>query len=431
MAAQTSLATALHDPPIRFSAILASVALTAALHPGTQAGPEVTKPATSHALEQPHSFIDAIEGFARDTILYPNAPFELVPGKNPNGWSFTIEPYLWAMGVSGDVGVKELPPIHARLSPKKILQSLDWGLMGKGEVRNGRWGILGDGLFAQLSASGNLDNRLYNNVNITMQQGFASLAMAYRIIDDRRGFLDLYAGARYNYLGIKINTSVNNSRVDELSDTAATRIVAAATSRAKGYLASNPALLEDALASQVKSYLTESELVKLSKFPKDLDKIENPRQLRKLFAKVAPEVQGLARAVAAEQIALASNTSTDSTRRRVTNAQGKLSAALAEKVENALPTHLSGDVWWVDPIVGLRGQINFTRWLFLAAQGDVGGFGAGSQLAWNAQASLGVNFTRNFFGELGYRCMYTDYAGGGLTYQVYDAGVFSGIGVKF
>ena len=86
----------------------------------------------------------------------------------------------------------------------------------------------------------------------------------------------------------------------------------------------------------------------------------------------------------------------------------------------------------MDPIVGLRGQINFTRWLFLAAQGDVGGFGAGSQFAWNAQTTLGVNFARNIFSELEYRCLYTDYVGGGLTtYQVYDAGIFAGIGVKF
>ena len=85
----------------------------------------------------------------------------------------------------------------------------------------------------------------------------------------------------------------------------------------------------------------------------------------------------------------------------------------------------------MDPIVGLRGQINFTRWLFLAAQGDVGGFGAGSQIAWNAQASLGVNFTRNLFGELGYRYFYMDYTNGGALYNAAEAGIFGGIGVKF
>jgi hypothetical protein len=116
---------------------------------------------------------------------------------------------------------------------------------------------------------------------------------------------------------------------------------------------------------------------------------------------------------------------------RVAQAEKKLSKAIAQRIEDALPTSGSGDVWWFDPILGLRGQINFTRWLFLAAQGDVGGFGAGSQIVWNVQATLGVNFTRNIFAELGYRYMYVDYDKNDLLYQMNSFGLFSGIGVKF
>ena len=82
---------------------------------------------------------------------------------------------------------------------------------------------------------------------------------------------------------------------------------------------------------------------------------------------------------------------------RVAQAEKKLSKALSQELENRLPTSKSGDQWWVDPIIGLRTQINFTRWLFLALQGDVGGFGAGSEIAWFASGSIGVNFTRNLF----------------------------------
>jgi hypothetical protein len=61
----------------------------------------------------------------------------------------------------------------------------------------------------------------------------------------------------------------------------------------------------------------------------------------------------------------------------------------------------------------LRSQIYFTRWLFLALQGDVGGFGAGSQIAWFAGGSIGINITRNVFLETGYRFFYMDYVQGG------------------
>ena len=89
------------------------------------------------------------------------------------------------------------------------------------------------------------------------------------------------------------------------------------------------------------------------------------------------------------------------------------------------------DQWWVDPIIGLRTQINFTRWLFLALQGDVGGFGAGSEIAWFASGSIGINFTRHIFMETGYRYFYMDYVKNGLIYDAAQSGFFTGVGVKF
>ena len=116
---------------------------------------------------------------------------------------------------------------------------------------------------------------------------------------------------------------------------------------------------------------------------------------------------------------------------RVAQAEKKFSKALAKELEDRLPTSKSGDQWWVDPIVGLRGQINFTRWLFLALQGDVGGFGAGSQIAWFASGSIGFNLTRNIFLETGYRYFYMDYVKNGLVYDAAQSGLFTGVGVKF
>ena len=116
---------------------------------------------------------------------------------------------------------------------------------------------------------------------------------------------------------------------------------------------------------------------------------------------------------------------------RVAQAEKRLSKALSQELENRLPTSKSGDQWWVDPIIGLRTQINFTRWLFLALQGDVGGFGAGSQIAWFASGSIGINFTRHIFMETGYRYFYMDYVKNGLIYDAAQSGFFTGVGVKF
>ena len=58
---------------------------------------------------------------------------------------------------------------------------------------------------------------------------------------------------------------------------------------------------------------------------------------------------------------------------------------------------------WCDPIVGLRGRFNLNKVFYLAAESDVGGFGIGSQIAWEAYAGLGCQITRNIFSEIGYR----------------------------
>ena len=99
------------------------------------------------------------------------------------------------------------------------------------EVRKGRWGILGDGFFAQLSGSGEPSGPLYDSANVTVQQGLASLALAYRVIDDRRGFVDVYAGARYNYFGINIGTSTDNAGIQQVGNDPAQSIASAVDAR--------------------------------------------------------------------------------------------------------------------------------------------------------------------------------------------------------
>jgi len=356
--------------------------------------------------------------------------FEVVPGKDPNGWSFTLEPYLWAMATSGKVGVNGLPPAEISHSAKTILQHLDWGIMAKGEVRKGKWGLLGDGFFAQLSAGGDLPAPFYDNTSIKLQQGMASLALAYRLIDDRRGFVDVYAGARYNYMGINLTSSPDSEGIRTFSDAAAGRIVEGVGDQADAFLAQNGSAIADQVAGTVKDVLTTKALEKITSFPDGMNPGEAIRILNGI-RNSSPEYRDLVAAVAEARVAAAKNQLTTAIQNRVSQAEKKLAKALSRAIEKNLPTSYDGAQWWVDPIVGLRAQVNFTRWLYLAAQGDVGGFGAGSTIAWNVEASLGVNFTRNVFAELGYRYFYMDYTNGGALYQAGQYGVFLGLGTRF
>lgn len=85
----------------------------------------------------------------------------------------------------------------------------------------------------------------------------------------------------------------------------------------------------------------------------------------------------------------------------------------------------SGNVGWVDPLIGLRLRHQFAPGVNFIASGDVGGFGVGSKFSWQALAALNYDFcVRNnitWSGMLGYKALFADYSkGSGLTHYEYD-----------
>jgi hypothetical protein len=73
----------------------------------------------------------------------------------------------------------------------------------------------------------------------------------------------------------------------------------------------------------------------------------------------------------------------------------------------------SGDLEWVDPVVGARIRHQIAQGKELTLIGDVGGFGAGSQFSWQAVATYG--FDVNCFGTplhtvIGYRALAVDFS---------------------
>jgi len=300
-------------------------------------------------------------GWLQDRVIRPVAPFELVPGKDAEAWTFMLEPYGWSPGLYGDIGIKDLPVADVNQSPIDILRKLDWGFFLRGEVRKGRWGLLGDGFFAQFSMDSDPRGSVYEDISVKSQQSMVTVALAYRVVDDKRYFVDVYAGGRYNYLGASASARINRAGVETLSEGIIDRAIAKF----------GPQLL--------------------AKYP----------GLKSVPAEILQE---------AKQLGV---------------------EKLSDRIEEKLPRNVEQSRWWIDPIVGLRGQVNFARWLFAAAQADAGGFGAGSQITWNTQATLGVNFSRHIAFEAGYRYMYIDYNKDNFLYNVNMPGVFGGLIFKF
>ncbi len=89
---------------------------------------------------------------------------------------------------------------------------------------------------------------------------------------------------------------------------------------------------------------------------------------------------------------------------------------------------------WVDPIVGSRFILDLADNWTLSGEADIGGFGVGSDLAWNVQAFLG--YKTSLAGQpltlaAGYRALSQDYEDGRFKWDVTTQGPILGVVLRF
>jgi hypothetical protein len=89
---------------------------------------------------------------------------------------------------------------------------------------------------------------------------------------------------------------------------------------------------------------------------------------------------------------------------------------------------------WVDPLIGSRFGLDLSDHWNLTAEANVGGFGVGSDLAWNAQAFLG--YQTSLFGvpttlAAGYRALHQDYDHDDFEWDVTMHGPVLGAVLRF
>lgn len=86
------------------------------------------------------------------------------------------------------------------------------------------------------------------------------------------------------------------------------------------------------------------------------------------------------------------------------------------KGSRAVAVASAGDLEWVDPVVGGRVRHMFASGSEFNLEGDVGGFGAGSDFSWQAVATYGFDvnvFNTTMRSVVGYRALSVDYSQNG------------------
>ena len=76
------------------------------------------------------------------------------PAESQPGWTFSVAPYFWMAGLSGDTSQFGLPTVHMDADFGDILDHLDFAFMAAGEARYDRFSIIGDIIYTKLSADG-------------------------------------------------------------------------------------------------------------------------------------------------------------------------------------------------------------------------------------------------------------------------------------
>jgi hypothetical protein len=86
---------------------------------------------------------------------------------------------------------------------------------------------------------------------------------------------------------------------------------------------------------------------------------------------------------------------------------------------------------WVDPIFGVRASYDLTPDIFVDGQFDIGGFGVGSDLQWEAIGRVGYRVSETVGAAVGYRHLDVDFNDDGLVMNLTLTGPFVAVDFNF
>ncbi|EPE96292.1 hypothetical protein [Rhizobium grahamii] len=114
-----------------------------------------------------------------------------------DGWEFTVAPYFWAAGLSGDVGVFGLPTVDIDASFSDIFDHLDFAAMAIGEARYGPYSVFVDLIYVKVSGeTGTPRGVLATRAGLDSETFAGTIGAGYTVLGDSQGKLDIVAGAR-------------------------------------------------------------------------------------------------------------------------------------------------------------------------------------------------------------------------------------------
>lgn len=337
-------------------------------------------------------------------------------------WRLSLAVPGWLAGIEGQVGIGGAVS-HVDVSPANIIRHIDMVTMLRAEASKGRFGITGDFLYLSLS-DGIGSNTVVKKLDVQVDQIIGDLGLRWRLVEGKRGYLDVIGGVRYVNLYQQFALQPNSERIDEVSvnlvDAVGDRLRAAVSDRGlrkviEQRVGASLAALEGRQPTLPVGPLGDRERTPIR------DRVQQAVALRKV------ELQAAVRA----QVQAATEALRERAQARVASLKRDLSRKIARTLQSNLNTTVSRTDDWIDPYLGLRARYHFTDHLYAVAKADVGGFGVGSDFTWQGEAALGWQLTARVSAEVGYRALGIDYEQDGLTYDTLTHGAQITLGISF
>src|ERR1700674_1360007 len=136
--------------------------------------------------------------------------------KTTEPWQITVGGPGWLAGVSGTTGFHGVNT-NVDVGVGQILRHINVIYSLGGEVRRGRFGVLGDLLYLNAQAGTGERSGLVSKVDLGLQQFLGEFFGSWRVLEGSRGWLDLLGGFRYTYLGQQLGLQANNVAIGAAS----------------------------------------------------------------------------------------------------------------------------------------------------------------------------------------------------------------------
>lgn len=145
----------------------------------------------------------------------PSFEAPLVPAAGPSPWSCKVALYGWLQAVEGDVAARGIStPVD--ISIDDILSNLDVALMGVIEVGYGRWSLVADSAYVELSANEPTPFGLVaSSFDVNYTQLVGNYVTAYELMKTDCQRLDVYAGIRATLLDLEFDLGPFNRSEDK------------------------------------------------------------------------------------------------------------------------------------------------------------------------------------------------------------------------